>query len=293
LALGFSEAINYSFLEEKELKAFDLASVEKISNPLSKENEILRTSLLPGLWKNLNLNLSQGQNNIKLFEIGTIFTEKGEVKSLSALAYGNVWDEWFGWEKITTTTPSFNFSFLKGVIEKILQNVSYKITSLDKNDKTLFLHPGKSAKIEINGKTTGIFGVINPIYTAELKNEVCYLELDIDTIEQLQSIKPVIFKSIKRTPQVKRDLSFIINNNTSYQKILHTIKQTVSDSDCLESVELFSIYDDESKIGKDNKSYSFHITFRHSSKTLTGDEINALMSKIVDNLKQKFNISLR
>ena len=80
-ALGLTEAINYSFTEEKSLSSFHLPVEGRIEHPLSKENEVLRSRLLPGLWKNLILNISQGYETATLFEIGNIFTPEGEKKS--------------------------------------------------------------------------------------------------------------------------------------------------------------------------------------------------------------------
>ncbi len=117
--LGFSEALNYSFSEITELKKFDLKYFYKIANPISKENEVLRPSLLPALYKNLLLNIGRGSETVTLFEYGKIFTGLGERKAFAVIMYGKVWQEWWKWAE-QKIRPKYDFYFGGGIIKNIL-----------------------------------------------------------------------------------------------------------------------------------------------------------------------------
>jgi phenylalanyl-tRNA synthetase beta chain len=163
--LGFCEAVNQSFSEVRELERFNMQAVHRIKNPISKENEVLRPSLLPGLWKNLMDNLSQGMDAVRLFESGTAFTAAGEKKRFGMIVTGPVWAaNWWKWEgkKIDDT---FDFYFLNGIVNVLFAAGQIKITRSD--SPASYFHPGKAALIEIDGTVAGEIGMLRPEYTAD------------------------------------------------------------------------------------------------------------------------------
>ena len=286
--MGFSEVMNYSFSEGKGLSDLGIASGYKIANPLSKDNEYLTPSLLPGLWKNLNLNLNEGAETIKLFETGTVFTKTGEKHALGILLYGKALPEWWGWKE-GTEIPDYNFYFVEGLVENILY--SSKVRILENKDCSAYFHPGKTARIVIENETVGEFGILRPDLTDELKHGVGYIEIDLKALEKKTKSARPQYEQISRHPFVKRDLSLVSPENAGFSQVEQIIKALSAKSGILRGYNLFSVYKDE-KLGPGKISYSLHLTFRHPEHTLTDKEVNSVVEEMLVSLKE-IGITLR
>jgi len=290
LTSGFSEAINYSFAEEKELKNLKLEAEVRIKNPLSQENEVMRPSLLPGLWRNLLLNLRQGYGDVKLFENGAVFLKgETETRKVGIIACGNVWPEWWGWET-KLKESGFDYYYFAGVIQNILSGNRVKFKE-NKNCKPYF-HPGKTAAIEMNGRVIGETGVLHPDISCEVDKDVCYCEIDLGVMNPCWNTSTRTYKQISRKPMVKRDMSLVADKSVAFESIREVLDKNMSSQNLLSEYELFSIYQDE-KLGKDKISYSFHLVFRHPELTLTDVEVNAQFDAIVKALNIGLGITLR
>jgi len=286
-SLGFSEAVNYSFSEKKSLEFFSLEPAHLIANPLSKENEALRPSLLPGLWKNFILNSGKGNERILLFETGTIFTKAGERKSLAILACGNVWEQWWAW-KNNSAPRTYDYYFIKGIIESIFCDGN-KFTVTENSAPSAYFHPGQSARLEANGTMLGEFGMLRPEYNAT----VAFAEFDISAIEQNWNRQPPLYESLDRFPPVKRDLSILAPKNIAFSKISATVSASVPPAKNITlSCRLDDIYEDDQKLGADKRSYTMNLTFHPATHTLTDQEAGQLLDGIIADL-QKLSISLR
>jgi phenylalanyl-tRNA synthetase beta chain len=290
IGLGFCEAMNYSFAQESELRGFGLNVSVRIANPLSKENEVLRPSLIAGLWKNFNLNINQGFSAIKLFETGNIFPETGERKSLGFVVYGPVWPEWWGWEARKITVPKIDFYFLNGIAIALFNGNTFSITS--SGSYLPFLHPGKSALFELNGRPVGQFGILRPEYGNGLTGEIGYGEFDLDAVEKCWNRQVPQYHALRRYPPVKRDISLLARKDIPFDKIMKVINDFIIQGSLLREFNLFSIYEDE-KIGTDKISYSFHLIFRHPEHTLKDAEVNAQTEGILERLARELGVTLR
>ena len=289
LSLGFSEAVNNSFAEGKELDALKLPVTVKLSNPLSKENEAMRPALLTGLWRNIILNLKQGYGDIKLFEAGTVFSKGSETRKFGIIACGGVWPEWWGWEG-KLKDVNYDYYYFTGVIENILAGNKVK---LKENAKcALYYHPGKTALIEMNGKTVGETGLLHPDLSGEAGKDVCYCEFDMELMEKIWNSSGKMYKPISRKPLVKRDISLLAKKTVPYEHITALLEKFSGGDSHLAGFELFSKYED-AKIGAENISYSFHLTFRHPELTLTDSEVNAQFDGIVSAFNKELGITLR
>ena len=286
--LGFSEVMNYSFAEAKDLSDLGMASAYKIANPLSKENEYLTPSLLTGLWKNLNLNLNEGSETLKLFETGTVFTKNGENHVLGILVYGRTLPEWWGWKE-GTEIPDYNFYFVEGLVESLLS--ASKIRILENKDCSPHFHPGKTAKIAVDNEAVGEFGILRPDLTDELKHNVGYIEIDIRALEKKTRNALPQYEQISRQPSVKRDLSLVLPDNMAFSEIEKIIKSHSEKSGILRGYNVFSVYKDE-KLGSGKISYSLHLNFRHTEHTLTDKEVNSVIEGMLASLKE-IGVTLR
>ncbi|MCL2144343.1 MAG: phenylalanine--tRNA ligase subunit beta [Endomicrobia bacterium] len=287
--LGFCEALNYSFSEIKDIEFFGLKYFYKIANPISKENEVLRPSLLPGLYKNLVVNTAQGAETVALFEYGKIYVEPAERKTFAVIMCGNTWHEWWKWAE-KNINPEFDFYFGGGIIKNILPDEF--VISENLSPKPYF-HPGKTAAVVYRGKPVGQFGILKPSLQEDLKREIFYFETDIEALEVLYSSKTPVYKSVAKFPSVKRDISVTADKSLQFSKIEKVIKSVMKSGNILKEYSLFSVYDDVSKIGEGKISYSFRLTYRNNEKTLNDEEVNKDMNGLLSKLDNELGVKLR
>jgi phenylalanyl-tRNA synthetase beta chain len=288
--LGFSEVLNYSFSEIAELEKFDLKCSYKIANPISKENEVLRPSLLPALYKNLLLNIGWGSETVTLFEYGKIFTGLGERKTFAAIMYGKIWQEWWKWSE-QKINPKYDFYFGGGIIRNILPSDEFIIA--ENLNAESYYHSGKTASVVYKGDPVGQFGVLNPSITADIKGDVFYFEIDLEPFENVCAGKRSLYKAYSKFPEVKRDISITADKTLQFSKIEKVIRNVMKSSGILKEYSLFSVYSDESKIGNGKISYSFRLSYKSSERTLTDEEVNKNMNVLLQKLDTDFGAKLR
>ncbi|MDR2399560.1 MAG: phenylalanine--tRNA ligase subunit beta [Endomicrobium sp.] len=288
--LGFSEALNCSFLEINELEKFGLKYYYKIANPISKENEVLRSSLLPGLFKNLMLNISQCAETVTLFEHGKVFGHTGEKKTFAAIMYGKVWHEWWKWTQ-QKVNPSFDFYFGGGIINNILPSQEFMI--VENLDPSSYFHIGKTASLFFRGKVVGQFGILKPSLTTDIKDEVFYFEMDLVPVENICVKKNNFYKVYSKFPAVKRDISVTADKFLQFAKIEKVIKNVMMSGGILKEYSLFSVYNDESKLGEGKVSYSFRLSYKNDDKTLSDEEVNSDVSVLLNKLDLQLGVKLR
>jgi phenylalanyl-tRNA synthetase beta chain len=288
--LGFSEALNYSFSEIVELKKFGLKYFYKIANPISKENEVLRPSLLPAMYRNLLLNIGRGAETVTLFEYGKVFVGQGERKAFAAIMYGNVWQEWWKWSE-QKIIPKYDFYFGGGIIRNILPSDEFIIA--ENLNTESYYHSGKTAAVIYKGKSVGQFGVLKPSITDDIKADVFYFEIDLESFKNVCVVKKSLYKAYSKFPEVKRDVSVTADKTLQFSEIEKVIKNVMKSSGILKEYSLFSVYFDESKIGSGKISYSFRLSYKNSERTLTDEEVNKNMKALLQKLDTDLGVKLR
>jgi phenylalanyl-tRNA synthetase beta chain len=287
---GFSEVLNYSFLEIKELEKFGLKYRYKILNPISKEMEVLRPSLLCGLYKNLWLNIGHGAQTVTLFEHGKIFDNGGERKAFAIIMHGNVWQEWWKWTE-QKISPKYDFYFGSGIIKNILLPGEFEIGE-NLNPKSYY-HPGKCACIVYRGGVVGSFGVLNPSILDDIKDDVFYCEIDLSPIERVCTGKTSLYKAYSKFPVVKRDISITADKSLQFEKIEKVIKDVMKTGGILKECSLFSVYIDEAKLGVGKISYCLRLSYKNDDKTLTDQDVNSDMNTLLQKLDGELGVKLR
>lgn len=282
---GFYENISYSLVSEdinkKLLLDEDENKIVKIANPISEDISCMRTSLAHSLMQNINYNISVGNKELRIFECGRIY----KAKSLPL--------EELPIEKnmlaIAVSEEGFDFFYLKGVIEKLLAFTSAVFT-LQRSQKP-FLHPGVSADVICDGKIICSFGKIHPVVAKNYDNpdNIVYAEIDTEFLAELPA-KVRNVKAISKYPIVERDLAVIVEEHITVEELLETIKSACGR--LYYSVSLFDIYRSES-LGVGKKSLAFKIKLSDLDKTLTDDEVNAVMKKVLKALTFKHGAVLR
>jgi len=300
IGLGFAEAINYSFISKLSCDRLELEPDDPrrhmvdILNPLSEDQSVMRTSLIPGLLETMNYNISVQNRNLKLFEIGNVFYNTGqedsqpdEVEMLSCLWTGARVDSvWFSKE------IDCDFYDLKGVVEELLMNlgiVNITFTRMPP-ESCFYTKPGYSARIFVENDLIGLVGEIHPkvLRNYDLKQTAFIFELNFDQLITLmpdtKSAQP-----IPKFPATARDITLIINKDIEAFKILKSVE--ILDEELVENFHLFDVFEGD-PIPAGEKSISVRITYRSSNETLEDDKVNHIHKNITDRLIEEFDATL-
>ncbi len=285
---GFYETLNYSLYSASAcdkllLKADDARrNVIKIANPISEDLSTARTVMAHALMLDIAYNLSVGNKDLRFFEIGRVYLPKS--LPLTELPNEN------NRLSLAVCENGFDFFNLKGVMENLLVGSSLKYTIRRSTEP--YLHTGVSADIVAeDGTVVGWFGKIHKhvLKNYGINQDVYYGELDTDYLAKLPE-KKYTTKEISKYPSVERDLAVVVDESVCNADLVAAIKSSCGK--IFGGVELFDVYRSDA-LGKDKKSMAYKVTFASDEKTLTGDEINAVVAKILKSLDFRYGAKLR
>ena len=287
-SMGYNEVITYSFIDQSvaELGKEENKKLIFVENPISQNMNVMRTSLLPGLLETLSYNINQGSENIKIFEIGSVFRKNNSNKVDEREVVGGLITGVEGKDNWSGSNKAMDFFDLKGNIETVLPDSS-KFTF--KKGQVSYLHPGKTAFLYKAQTLVGYVGTVNPklLDKFDIKSEVNFFEIDINEISSNRSLK---FKKFSRYPLAQRDLSFVVNEDAASSTITAAIASKAGSD--LKAANLFDVYVGKG-IAKGKKSLTYSLSWQSKNRTLTDDEVDKIMGKIVSFLSKKFNAKLR
>ncbi|MEP4544745.1 MAG: phenylalanine--tRNA ligase subunit beta [Saccharospirillum sp.] len=287
-ALGYQEAITYSFVEPALQQAmFPKEAGIELANPISADMAVMRVSLWPGLARALTHNLKRQQDRVRLFETGLRFreTSKGteQIAMVSGIATGSRLPEaWYENGEV------LDFFDVKGDVEQVLSLVKGVEFDFLPGRHTA-LHPGQSARIERNGKLVGYIGALHPSLARDLdiKQPTFLFELRLDRIVKTQL---PAFTALSRYPGSTRDLAVVVDEETPVADLMNSVREMAGED--LESLTLFDIYRGKG-IDSQRKSVALGLTWQNPSRTLTDEEVNSLMDSIINTLQTRFDAALR
>ncbi len=306
LGYGFYESVTSSLVGKPLMDEFMLAFNDEksvcVKNPQSEDHTTLRQTLIPNMLQSVKYNLSNGQKNIWLYEIGRTYLKEEETtaknsgvketRMLSGVVTGSIDNN------LWITKPQTDFYALKGVIEGLFELLGLQNRiKLEPCTDVTYLHPGKAAKITLMGKgmpNVGCFGLVHPLIKDKEKfnQEVYVFELDLDTILANVSNSTVRYKKLPQFPEVQRDFAFIVNNEVTNDAVLKAIKKYASNN-LFTGADIFDLYQGE-HVQKGFKSVAYRIKFQDENATLTDEVIEKEMKNIKDGLKKSFaDISFR
>ena len=285
--LGLNETLSYVLVSDDEAKMFTKDDFEKVKllNALSEDKNTLRHSLSIALYKIYQYNKDRNNKDVSIFELGKAFQKKDEDYSesmkLSALMSG---DYFVGIEK-----RKVDFYIIKGVAEEVLDYLGYNgrysfVKDIDKLPDEL--HPGQSAIISVNNDYVGFIGKVHPNIE---KEDVYVLEIDLDKL-LAKKVGKMKYKEISKYPEIKKDIAIIVDAKLPAQEIGMKIKKLAGSM--LQSHEVFDVYQGKG-IMSGKKSIAYSLTFGKQDRTLTDDEVNDIMEKIVEGLKKEYGAILR
>ncbi len=294
--LGYSEAINYSFIEEELAQYFlktwgdNTSKMIQLDNPISSEMDTMRPSLLPGLIKSAAHNLLRRQKSVQLFEQGHIFfNKKGkgsqEIACLAALASGpypnSVWKD---------NSKSFDFYDLKGALESLANHFQVDLEHRPAN--RVFLDTGRQAvDVFAKGKPVGYLGRLMPILSDRwaLNPNTFVFELNMEALAAALPER-TRFQPIPKFPETFRDISILVNRTVKAQRVSDLIRKV--SGPLIQRVELYDHFEGK-RLPEGKKSLTFALSFQSSEKTLTDAEVNPIFEKIVDSLSEQLGAALR
>ena len=294
VSLGYQEAITYSFVDPEMMQIFDpQRQAVKVSNPISQDLSVMRTSLWPGLVSSAIHNLNRQQPRVRLFEVGQCFIPTDKKDAVAGLEQNLALGGLICGSRAPTgwcaEKDAVDFYDLKGDLEAILSD-NQSI------DKLVFraashpaLHPGQSAEILSNDQQVGWIGRLHPAVEAklEISKPIYVFQVDVGMIDEFNPIKA---QEVSKFPEVRRDLAFMVAVDVPAQQLIDEARAAAGKS--LSDLKLFDVYH-----GKDvetkGKSIALGLTFQHSSRTLTDEEINQSIEKVVSQLNQVLGAELR
>lgn len=296
---GFNEVYLSSLIGDKLLGIKDFPFNEdqsiRMLNPLSSEHYVLRQSLLPGLIESVKLNQNYQNYILRLFEVGKVFfrdpsislsnnnTGVTEVTTISGVMSSSQ-DNWYEGKFGKCNQYEKAFFTLKGILEGL---TSFGFQPFDVS----YLHPKYSLKVFLNDVEVGLIGCLHPRLekSLEIKGPVAIYELNIDPIiSQINKISAnKAFSQISTQPHVERDITVDVSRTEESQKILNEINKI--SSNFVKKVNLISVYDQNEEV----RSLSFRLYMQDVEQTLTSEQIDKEIEKIISHLSNKFHITIK
>lgn len=291
-AMGFTEVMSYSLIRESWLRAMQYPADRalRVANPLNNDLVFMRPSLLPSLAAIIEQNLSIAEE-IRIFEIAKVYVPgdskintvdgyRQESVLVSAVVTGGAGD-----------TAEGMYRAIRGYGEDLLNSLgrSLKTIKMSSAKSRLPFAAGSSVALEDKrAQYCGAFGLLDPVFLKAFGvNQLVAafnFPLSIFAATALAAYKP-----IPKFPAVKRDLALAVGPSVRYNDLEQTMRAATP---LLESVELFDVYGDE-RLGKDRQSYAMHLIYRAPDRTLSSAEVEAAEAKMLEMLKQKFNVKPR
>ncbi len=293
---GMDETVLLGFTSAQKLTPFAGLGPNPVAieNPLSQDEGVMCTTLLPGLLDAAKLNASRQRPDVRLYALQRVFHRPGatgpseEPRTLSGLLTGKRFPN--GWERSRETVDFYD---AKGAVETALASMGIAAeTIFQRGNAPSFLHPGHFAYVIVGGQRVGFVGQLHPEVTAawDLKEEVFVFELHFELMaERAQALSPR-FQGLSRFPFATRDIAILVDDRIP----LVEIEKTISDSGIklLDDVRLFDFYRGKG-IPEGRKSLALTLRFSREDRTITDDEVVGALERIVGDLKAKLGATLR
>lgn len=286
---SYQEAVTYSFVAPELQKLLD-PTLEPLAlaNPISAEMAVMRTTLWAGLAQALVYNTNRQQGRVRLFESGLRFLpgDSGlrQERAIAGLAYGSAQPEQWG-----EAVRPVDFFDLKADVEAMLA-----VSGLDTVVRFVAaahpsLHPGQSARIEVDGTVLGWIGALHPSVADALGLAGHALVFEL-ALEPLLRGRLPHFRELSKFPAVRRDIAVVVDYSVPVDVVSDIIRQAAPDT--LQELKLFDLYTGKG-IDPGRKSLALGLTFQAASRTLTDSEVEAALDTILAVLKMKLGATLR
>lgn len=286
---GYQEAVTYSFVDERLQSQIepDVPAV-RLANPISSDMAVMRTTTWPGLLQAVLHNTKRQQRRVRLFESGLVF--RGDVAELEqervvggAVVGPAVPPQWGADDR------DADFFDIKADVEAVLQLTGTPESFQFVPTRHPALHPGQAAAVEREGQPVGLLGALHPAIAKGLKapGRVLVFELRLAGIE---SGHVPNFQPLSKFPAVRRDIAVVLDESVPAAEVRNCVGQ--AGTDVLKNLEFFDLYRGEG-IDSGKKSLALGLTFQHAERTLADDEVDGLVGRVIDSLRERFGAVLR
>ncbi|GAB4174473.1 MAG: phenylalanine--tRNA ligase subunit beta [Geothermobacteraceae bacterium] len=296
---GFNEIVSYSFISPEAWDQLGLSAgdprrqVIRLLNPLTEEQSVMRTTLVPSMLQTVAGNLAYRSHDLRLFELRPVFLpatggeeEHQEPWRLSLALSGR--RSPLGW---ASEEQAVDFFDLKGACELLFGHLGIEGVSWQADAGEPWLHPGKSARLLAGEVQVGVAGELHPEIQSRLDLEQTVYVAEID-IEQLGGLpRPgVRFSKLSRFPDTFRDSAILVDDDLGAEQVLEVVRQ--ASPKFAEDVVLFDLYRGKG-VPEGKKSLAFRVRYRSFDQTLTDEQITRAHDKIIRRLEKEFGARIR
>ncbi len=309
---GYQELVNFSFVDPAWEQDFaGNAEPIRVLNPIASHLAVMRTTLIGGLVAGLKYNLNRKASRVRVFELGRVYTRDPaaadgplavagvrQPNRVGALAYGPAWDEQWGVAK-----RDVDYFDVKGDVERLLRRDDVHFVATEHPA----LHPGRGARIELDGRTVGWIGELHPRWQQkyELPKAPIVFELDVDALLPMSLPR---YREVPRFPAVLRDVALWVDASVTLQQVLDEVARIARTDErlrMLRDFRLFDLYrpagDDSSKFAgasanallNKEKSLAFRVVLQDTDRTLADADADAAVAAIVEALGKQIGARLR
>ena len=300
---GFNEILNNSLTKGAYYEgsaSFPAENCVKIMNPLSTDLNVMRQTLLFGGLESVQHNVNRKRGNLRFFEFGNVYTFDPEKENLDdpMQAYKEQYHAalWITGKRVEGSwahaNEDSNFYELSAYVENILRRIGVKPGMIvrKKSESDIF-----SAGLTIEnrgGKKLIEMGIIAKKLQKQfgLDAPVFYAELNWTALMKVIKKNEVLYTEVPKFPAVSRDLALLVDNSVEFAQIEQIARQT--EKKLLKKVELFDVYEGD-KLPAGKKSYAVNFILQDEEKTMGDKQIEAIMNKLIANIKKQLNAELR
>ena len=305
-ACGFNEILNNSLTSERyyaDNKAWPLDNCVRLLNPLSSDLSVMRRTLLYGGLESIEHNINRKLPDLMMYEFGNVyrFNPAAESTAENPLAPYSEGSRLALWMTGRSRNAAWNhaaedvsFYDLKAIVANIMARLG--INAREIQLKTVADGEGiYSASLAItsrNGKDLGRMGILAKglLKSMGIKQSVLFAELDWNTLVKMSLKKSVLFAPLPKTLPVNRDLALLLDSNVTLDQVINVVN--ASEKRLLKDVRLFDVYEGD-KLPAGKKSYAISIILQDDEKTLQDKQIDATMTRIIENLRKQLGAELR
>lgn len=299
-ALDYQEVINFAFVQEAwELNYANNSNPIRLLNPIASHLSVMRSSLIGGLLANIAHNARHRQSRVRVFELGKVFFRDESVPDTDLTVAGISQPVRLGgaaWgpalpEQWSVKSQAVDFFDVKSDIENLFGNRASRLRFVHRTHPAL--HPGRSAYIELDGKTVGWLGELHPQWLQQLDIQTAPILFELDADVLCETALPKLDQP-SRQPVVQRDIAFWLDSHIAYQELVDTLNQAIAVDPSLAIVQRFNLFDVwKSDPQATEQSLAMRFWLQDAATTLDDERVESCMHKLLHALEQAHQIRQR
>jgi len=293
---GLFQVIPYSFTDDQWPERLRLAHDDprrasvRIANPLSSDQAVMRSMLLPGLLATAQSNGAVREERVHVFEVGRVFRSTDaplpEEKTHVGILVSGAWEE----ESWLRSGISVDYYLVKGLVERLCAGLGCALEYVAASEP--FLHPGRSATVhDREGRAVGWLGEIHPLVLQDydLHPPVVAAELDAELLLGA-SVARRTFLEVPAYPAVRQDLALVVDRGVPAAKVVESLSR--AGGGLLKDVRVFDVYEGD-QVGEGKKSLAVRLSFQAPDRTLSDAEVNELRRQMLERVRTELGAGLR